>query len=202
MLVKGFTIAKVHNLFFLRNMYECYGKNFHICKKIKTMKIKVILLAILLISFTTTQTSAQDIDNKSNQSRTFLDDVQEGLDAIGNFIDTINDLSETIHEMKSDGTLEYLTYTFASVSEDKPVFFIFNCGDLNERVWKKKKVKELLSHYIVAQINMGEGEKFEIAPVRIEPKYYYRSDLNKKTLIDYLERGLKAFEEEFGSDED
>ena len=166
------------------------------------MKIKVILLAILLVTFTTTQTSAQDIDNKSNQSRTFLDDVQEGLDAIGNFIDTINDLSETIHEMKSDGTLEYITYTFASVSEDKPVFFIFNCGDLNERVWKKKKVKELLSHYIVAQINMGEGEKFEIAPVRIEPKYYYRSDLNKKTLIDYLERGLKAFEEEFGSDED
>ena len=151
------------------------------------MKFRSFLLAGFAVLFSVAPVSAKYTTSASCSTQ----------DPLKSFIElgkAIQDMVETVDECKEDGTLDYLGCIFLSVEKDKPVFIVYNCkGELNEPVWKKKKVKQLLEQYEVVHINYEEGEKFRIVPGNVEPEFYYRRDLKTETLIKYLEDGLLEY---------
>jgi hypothetical protein len=152
------------------------------------MKIRSFIFAGVAFLFSIAPALAGNTNSASSSSQDLLKDLAE-------FGKTIKSMCNTFEEWREDGSLDYFASFFISADRDKPVLLVCNCnGELNEPVWKKKKVKKLLEQYEILHTNYDEGEKFLIVPVKIKPEdAYYRSDLNAKTLIKYLEDGLVEY---------
>lgn len=151
------------------------------------MKIKSFIIAGVAFLFSIAPAMANNTNSVSCST-------QNPLKALVELGETIQDLCESFERDKENGTFDYMLCYALSVQEDKPVFIVCNCkGELNEPVWKKKRVKALLEKYKVVHINYEEGEKFMIVPGKVEPESYYRRDLKEETLIKYLEDGLVEY---------